>query len=250
VRALVGLAVVALAPAAVAAEPSVPDTVVTTRGGAVYQGVLVENVPGDHVTIQSADGKIHSFPSAGVAAIRGVGAGRPPVPAPADARSPNVLVDLSSADPGARLVQMSVSGGGVAAPNPEICGPPCGVRVAPGNYVVAGNGILPSPLFELPESAGHVRVSAETVTYDQRTTGIILSAGGGITAASVGLPLWLMGAAMEDFEGNSSFDGPGSSGSTIKWAGIVTTAVCVAAAIVGLVVYHGGTTARVDRASR
>jgi hypothetical protein len=243
--ALIGLTVPRVA---AAGEPSMPDTVVTTKAGAVYQGVLVENVPGDHVTIQSADGRIHTFPAGDIAAIGAPGRRAQAVPAPV--RGPGVLVDLSSADAGARLVQMSVSGGGAPAPNPEICGPPCGVRVAPGNYVVAGNGILPSPLFDLPASAGHVHVAAETVTHDQRTTGIILSAGGGITAASLGLPLWLMGAAMEDIDANSSLDRSGSPASTIKWAGVITTAVCAVAAVIGLVIYHGGTTVRVDRASR
>jgi hypothetical protein len=234
-----------------AGEAALPDTAVTTRDGAVYQGVLVEQIPGDHVSIQTADGRIRSFAAADVTTVRPLGP-RNPAP-PGGGRG--VMVDLVSADPAARLWQMSVSGGAPAV-NPEMCGLPCGLRVPAGTYVVAGNGVLPSDPFELRESAGRVRIKADTVTHDRRTVGIGLAAGGGITAGSLSLPLWLLGVLLESSAQDSPSTFPDQQSErldrarTVKWTGIVLTALCVAASAAGLAVYHGGTKVEIDEASR
>lgn len=238
---------------AAAATPAPPDTAVTTRDGAAYQGVLVEQIPGDHVTIQTADGRIHTFPSSEVATVRPLGArGVTPLPSAESERTSGVLVDLSTSDPNARLVQLATSGGAPAAANPEICGPPCGVHVAPGTYVIGGGGIIPSSAFTLPSVPGHVRITTEPVTTEHRSTSVILAAGGGISAVSVGLPLWLTGVLLEDAENNETSTGLQTStthvGSTVKWTGIVITVASLVAGIVGLAMYQGDTTARVDPA--
>ncbi len=250
-----GLAAFVLASAvtesAHAGEAAVPDTAVTTRDGAVYQGVLVEQIPGDHVSIQTADGRIRNFASTEVTTVRPLGP-RVSVP-PVGVRG--VMVDLVSADPAARLWQMSAAGGAPAV-NPEMCGLPCGVRVPAGTYVVAGNGVLPSDPFQLRESAGRVRIKADTVTHDRRTVGIGLAAGGGITAGSLSLPLWLLGVLLESSAEDSPSSFPGQQSErldrarTVKWTGIVLTAICVAASAAGLAVYHGGTRVEIDEASR
>src|SRR5438552_18873596 len=67
------------APSTAAAAPVVPDTAVTTRDGAVYHGVLVEQVPGDHVAIQTADGQVRTFVASQVVSVHALGA-RPPMP--------------------------------------------------------------------------------------------------------------------------------------------------------------------------
>jgi hypothetical protein len=170
-----------------AATPAAPDTAVTTRDGAAYQGVLVEQVPGDHVTIQTADGKIHTFAPSQVLSVRPLGARQAVEPlAPSGT---GVLVDLAASDPNARLVQLSVSGSGAPAPNAEICGPPCGVRVSPGTYIIGGGGIVPSPAFGLSETTAHVRVTSDPVTVGRRDSALMWAAGGGI-AASLGLSFW------------------------------------------------------------
>jgi hypothetical protein len=240
----------ALGGTAWAAIPATPDTAVTTREGAAYQGVLVEQVPGDHVTIQTADGKIHTFNAGQVVSVRPLGARQAvePIAAPSHGSS-GVLVDLAATDPNARLVQLSVSGNGAPAPNAEICGPPCGVRVSPGTYLIAGAGIVPSPAFGLSESAAHVRVTSDPVTLDHRSTSLMWAAGGGI-GASVGLSFWLAGALFESNQNDIAAMGgspPPHIGAPIKWTGIVLTAVSVVAGIAGLVMwYQADTTARVE----
>jgi hypothetical protein len=239
------LAAAAAGPATAAAAP--PDTAVTTRDGAAYQGVLVEQIPGDHVTIQTADGKLHTFASNQVASVRPLSA-RYPVESVAEG-SPSVLVDLAAKNPNARLVQLSVSGNGAPAPNAEICGPPCGVRVSPGTYLIGGGGIVPSPAFGLSESAAHVRVTSDPVTVDHRDSSLILAAGGGI-GASLGLSLWLTGALFETTSNDNAAMGlppQPNIGGPIKWTGIVITAISALAGIAGLVMWsEADTTARVE----
>ncbi len=163
---------------------------------------------------------------------------------------PGILVDLATTDPNARLVQLSVASG-PAAPNPEICGPPCGVRVPAGTYVIGGAGIAPSPAFSLADYPPHVLVTSDPVTFRHRDSAIILAAGGGIGAVSVGLPLWLSGVFIESAEKDQSGLGGSSQsniGTDIKWTGLVLTGACLVAAIAGLVMWQADSTARVDPA--
>jgi hypothetical protein len=247
----VGVLLVIAAPGATfATTPVTPDTAVTTRDGAVYQGSLVEQVPSDHITIQTADGKIHTFNAGQVVSVRPLGARQAveQIAAPSQGSS-GVLVDLTATDPNARLVQLSVSGNGAPAPNAEICGPPCGMRVSPGTYLIGGAGIVPSPAFGLSESAAHVRVTSDPVTLDHRSTSLMWAAGGGI-GASVGLSFWLAGALFESNENDFAAMGgspPPNIGAPVKWTGIVLTAVSLVAGIAGLVMwYQADTTARVE----
>jgi len=233
-----------------AATPATPDTAITTRDGAAYQGVLVEQVPGDHVTIQTADGKIHTFATSQVRSVRPLGERQAVEPIAAPPHGPSgVLVDLTATDPNARLVQLSVSGNGAPAPNAEICGPPCGVRVSPGTYIIGGGGIVPSPAFGLSETTTHVRVTSDPVTVARRSNAIMWAAGGGI-GASVGLSLWLSGVLFESQQNDIAAMGgppPSNIGTPIKWTGIVLTAVSAVAGIAGLVMWSGAdTTARVE----
>ena len=236
------------------AAPALPDTAVSTRDGAAYQGVLVEQVPGDHVTIQTADGKIHTFATSQVRSVRPLGERQAvePIAAPAHG-SAGVLVDLAASDPNARLVQLSVTGNAAPAPNAEICGPPCGVRVAPGTYIIGGGGIVPSPAFGLSETTTHVRVTSNPVTVDHRNASLYWAAGGGI-GASLGLSLWLSGVAFEAQQNDIAAMGgssPTNIGTPLKWTGIVLTAVGAVAGIAGLVMWAGAdTTARVEPVGR
>jgi hypothetical protein len=142
-----------------------------------------------------------------------------------------------------------VSGNGTPAPNAEICGPPCGVRVSPGTYIIGGAGIVPSPGFGLSESPAHVRVTSNPVTLERRSTAVMWAAGGGI-GASVGLSLWAAGALFESSENDIAAMGgapPPHIGAPVKWTGIVLSAVGAVAGIAGLVMwYQADTTARVE----
>jgi hypothetical protein len=246
------LAISAARSTAVAA-PGAPDTAVTTRDGSAYQGVLVEQVPGDHITIQMADGTIHTFVASQVASVHPLGA-RPPMPPvqPLAPAPPGVLVDFTATDQGARLVQASVTGNAVPSPNPELCGPPCRVRVAPGNYLIGGPGIVPSAGFALTGNPDHVRVTSDVLTTDRRGTSQFLMIGGGIGALAVGLPVWMMGYVFEAFQKDNQALGVQTStdnaGPTLVWIGLSVTALCVGAVIAGLAMYRGDTTVHVDPA--
>jgi hypothetical protein len=48
------------------AQPSLPPDVVQLANGGMLRGTIVENLPGDHVTIQLATGDVRTFPSAEV----------------------------------------------------------------------------------------------------------------------------------------------------------------------------------------
>ena len=60
--AMMWMSLVLTAPAAAQAPPDV----VELRNGGMVRGTLVENIPGDHVTIQIATGELRTFPSAEV----------------------------------------------------------------------------------------------------------------------------------------------------------------------------------------
>lgn len=59
--------VIGLGVAASAAAQSLPPDVVRLTNGGMLRGTIVENLPGDHLTIQLATGETRTFPSAEVA---------------------------------------------------------------------------------------------------------------------------------------------------------------------------------------
>jgi hypothetical protein len=148
--------------AAAAAWAQTPPDVVELRNGGMVRGTLVENIPGDHVTIQLSTGEIRSFPASEVVRV-GPGPMTPVmVPEPlyaepvvaAPAR-PTVNVRVVGASEELSLHRLtgtaSVSvwtgrGVGTAAIDQFaiICGAPCEQSVEPGSYTLGvseGNGM-------------------------------------------------------------------------------------------------------------
>jgi hypothetical protein len=186
------------------AEPSpvAVDTLVRLRSGAVYQGELVERVPGDHITLRLVTGEIKRLGDAEIAAVedrRGL-ALRPP-----DAEPGSVKVDLQSPRPETALIRISTRPGGLdgnfngsLAGNSEgqrVCLAPCGLAVAPGRFVVGGLGLRQSEAFELTGRNPSVRIVADPGTEGRLTGGIVLAGLGALTGL---VGLGMLGASTAD----------------------------------------------------
>lgn len=148
--------------AAVASAQTPPD-VVELRNGGMVRGTLVENIPGDHVTIQLATGEVRTFPASDV--VR-VGSSTPdPVMVPEPtyaqpamgmaAQPPTVNLRVVGDSEGISLHRLtgtaSVSvwtgrGVGTAAIDQFaiMCGAPCEQAIPAGSYTLGvsqGNGM-------------------------------------------------------------------------------------------------------------
>jgi hypothetical protein len=180
------------------------DTLVRLRSGAVYQGELVERIPGDHVTLRLVTGEIKRIGDEELAAVeetRSAGHGVPVELQP-------VQVDLQSTRPEAALIRIaSLSGGldgrfngslGGQVEGRRECVAPCGLAVAPGRFIIGGPGLRPSEAFELTGRNRKVRVDAEPGSESRMTGGIVLT---GIAVLS-----GLVGFAMLEVAAEGSYD--------------------------------------------
>src|SRR4051794_27537958 len=84
------------------------DTLVRLRSGAVFQGELVERIPGDHITLRLVTGEIKRIADDEVSAVEET---RAPVPKTPPELQP-VQVDLQSTRPEAALIRIATSPGG------------------------------------------------------------------------------------------------------------------------------------------
>jgi hypothetical protein len=212
--------------------------------------VLVENVPGDHVTIQLADGALRRFSAGEVASVLELGARAAPA-APAAVSPPlaKVEVELSSTHPDARLFQIAVlndarPGAPMTATNTEICGPPCARELPPGTYKIVGPDLRPSPTFHLESSARHVNIAADPVTDGRRTGGAALLIGSGI-AGTVGPYMLIYGGMISWFQSETMQESGPWKG--IAVAGGVLTFAAVAMLIPGLVLFLKDSTVAVNK---
>ena len=254
---------------AVAAGRVAPDTVVRLKSGAVYQGVLVESVPGDHVTIQLADGNVKRFGSGAVASIRSLGQ-RVEEDGPgalvaashaaaardeddANAAPATVDVSLSSTNRDARLFQIAVAGAPGAesrltTTKREVCGPPCARDLPPGTYQIVGKDLEPSRIFDLETSVPHVKITTDPVLSSRKSTGKALLIGSGVVG-SVGLPLLFYGGFFTLALPSDSFSDQRDKWKTVAETGLVLSTVAVAAGIAGLTLYLRDTEVTVASAS-
>jgi hypothetical protein len=193
--AIAATAAVAFAAGLARAEPppvSV-DTLVRLRSGAVYQGELVERVPGDHITLRLVTGEIKRLGDAEVSAVEDTRGARPKPP---EGEARTVRVDLQSTRPEAALVRIAARPGGLdgnfngslagSSEGQLVCVAPCGLAVAPGRFVVGGPGLRQSEVFELTGRNPGVRIAADPGTEGKLTGGIVL-AGLGALSGLVGL---------------------------------------------------------------
>jgi len=147
-----------------AALAQTPPDVLYLEGGGMVRGTIVENVPGDHVTIQLATGEVRTFASAQVVRVA-MGEGTPPPPPAAiivaPPPDPGVSVHVTASSPDlilhrltgtASVTVWTNNGVGSAAIDQfePICGAPCDTHLPAGTYtfgISSGGGT--------PRRAGH-----------------------------------------------------------------------------------------------
>lgn len=237
-----------LAPSAAIPAATADLDHVYLRNGALYRGHVSEIIPGDHVTIVVVEGGetkrvswsdvdrvIVGSPAAptpaGPPIYRGAPA-TPPLPSPMI--GPRARVHLSSPRNTILYRRAAGSAGWMIA-----CTSPCNEELPIGDtYRVTGNGIAQSKEFRLDAPPG----GSVDVTIDPPSTGGMvlggLMAGGGATAAYVGLALFLVGTRSEactyDFYGASCTPVDRDS---LQTAGLITLGVGSVLTAAGLLVF-------------
>jgi F0F1-type ATP synthase membrane subunit c/vacuolar-type H+-ATPase subunit K len=237
----------ATTPAASSASTTVDA--VHLRNGGFYRGRVTEIVPGDHVTVVVAPGgETKRIPWPEVDRVIVASTPVPPTPtASAPAASPPTP-PAPMVGPRARVhitapkqVILYRRAAGTSAFQ-QVCTSPCDLELPIGDtYKLAGNGLSQNKELHLAAGPGGF---VDIVVDPPSTGGMILGgfiAGGGATAAYVGLLMALIGQA--DAEGNSCYSSTSacaereSDGKTIRNAGLVTMVVGAGITVLGVVVF-------------
>ncbi|MDF2691950.1 MAG: uncharacterized protein K0S65_333 [Labilithrix sp.] len=239
----------------VTATPSATTTIdnVHLRNGGLYRGRVTEIVPGDHVTVIVEKGETKRVPWAEVDRVIVASSALPPPPtapvpgaaAPATAPLPAPMVG-----PRAR-VHIRASKSVILYRRPagssgwvQACTSPCNQELPIGDsYRITGNGVASSSEFRLDANPG----GAVDLAVDPPSTGGMVGggflAGGGATAAYVGLLMALVGAAQSHDYNDCSF---GTStycadrredGEELRNAGLITMGVGAALTVGGLLIF-------------
>lgn len=237
------------------ATPSTATTVdsVHLRNGGLYRGRVTEIVPGDHVTVVVEKGEAKRVPWAEVDRVIVASTALPaPPPAPGAAAPATPPVPAPMVGPRAR-VHITSSKNVILYRRPagttawvQACTSPCNQELPIGDaYRVTGNGVSASKEFRLDASPG----STVDVAIDPPSTGgMVLGgflAGGGATAAYVGMLMALVGVS----EANDTCYGGFSSTSDsycerrkddaeeLRNAGLITMAVGTAMTVGGILIF-------------
>jgi len=195
-----------LSSTAASAQETGTDQVVLKDGG-MLRGTLIEILPGDHATLQLANGQnakirwdvIDHIIRNGVAVNPTAQAA--PAPTPSTASAPTPTTDQGSVfvhiDGGDVDIEMQTSSG--VAPSGKavrgiwatMCSTPCDQELPlSGSYRLAGSGVRASKAFKLNGRPGdHVIINA-----DPSSTGAFA---GGIVLVSVGVPVFVIGTFVE-----------------------------------------------------
>jgi hypothetical protein len=192
-----------LAPPALAAD----NIHVHLKSGAEYQGLLVEKIPGDHLTLQLTTGEVKRFEWAEIA-TDAPDAAAPPMFQPSGTSSPSppplapdtshmafVHIDAKNPDdhPELRHVAMSVDyagrGGSLAV---GTCMAPCDQWVPSGEYYIGGRRLESSAHFDLlPGESSRLLVNGGS---SAGWVGGIFLTSFGATATAIGLYVFYTGA--------------------------------------------------------
>lgn len=218
-----------------------PDVVYLKDGGMI-RGTIVEVVPGNHASVQLADGRVATIRWDMVDHIdRGTGA-KPPLPTtplPAAGTPPpavamvNVHIDAD----GDVILEQQVTGGRWAGGEwRDVCQAPCDMSLPTNTmYRVGGPGVRSSRPFSIEGRDGKAVLEVHAASSGAFVGGIVLVSLGPL-AIIVGSLVALVGAA-ENSTCSITLGGSGtcgsSSGDGLVAGGLVTMGVGVAATIVG-----------------
>lgn len=200
----------ALAPTPALAAKDDGGVTIVLKSGAKYRGTLVEEVPGDHVTIQLATGEVKRFewadvvhkapkPSAGTADEEPEDDDTPeppkskpktsPAPEPDEPGGP--YVHITTKTEGVVLERLTgqsdVDGGGLSVSHWRIaCRAPCDTEVRAGDgYRLSGKGLRSTKTFSL-EGSGSVKIDAQLGSKGAFYAGVAIGAtGAGLGAVSL-----------------------------------------------------------------
>lgn len=243
------------APAATATTaPSASTTVdaVHLRNGGMYRGRVTEIVPGDHVTVVVAPGgETKRIPWPEVDRVIVASTPVPPAPttatpvpstptAPAPMVGPRARVHITS--PKQVILYRKAAG---TSSFQQACTSPCDLELPIGDtYRLAGNGLSQNKELHLAAGPGGF---VDIVVDPPSTGGMILGgfiAGGGATAAYVGMLMALIGQSEADRGCYSYSTGYGdncaerqSDGEAVRNAGLVTMIVGAGVTALGVVVF-------------
>jgi hypothetical protein len=219
--------------------------VVVLRDGSVFQGELVESVPGDHTTLKLATGEVRRFDARDM---------MPPTPRPTlpfpsllpvfpgSTPTPNeyggadgVRVHIETNKPYATYLYRAAKGGPAIGWD-RLCLAPCDIPVDPSRtYRIGGERIVDSAPFQLAPRA------SETLYVDATSAGVPTM---GVLFLALGAALTAPGVYCLT-RPESPDDGPGPSGSSI--VGWVLIANGIPWLITGIALLAaGGTTVKAD----
>jgi hypothetical protein len=124
----------------------------------------------------------------------------------------------------------------------DVCLAPCGVTVDPAaTYRIGGGTSMASDPFTLPRAAGEVHIDAEVGSKVKHWAGLGVMIGGGV-AALYGLFWWQVLGGFADSANTSSSE---DFGNTARNIGLVFIGIGAVLAIVGTVMFTGGTSVKV-----
>jgi hypothetical protein len=244
-------------PAATATTtPSASTTVdaVHLRNGGMYRGRVTEIVPGDHVTVVVAPGgETKRIPWPEVDRVIVASTPVPPAPTPttpvasaptppAPMVGPRARVHITS--PKQVILYRKAAG---TSTFQQACTSPCDLELPIGDtYRLAGNGLSQNKELHLAAGPGGF---VDIVVDPPSTGGMILGgfiAGGGATAAYVGMLMALVGQSEADRScytySSSSYGGESceerqSDAETLRNAGLITMVVGAGITALGVVVF-------------
>jgi hypothetical protein len=240
------------ASAGTTATPSASTTVdsVHLRNGGLYRGRVTEIVPGDHVTVEVEKGDTKRVPWAEIDRVIVASAALPPPPGssttaptpptPAPMVGPRARVHITSSKNVILYRRPAGSSGWVQA-----CSAPCNQELPIGDtYRVTGNGVAASKEFHLDAPPGGL---VDVAIDPPSTGGMVLGgfmAGGGATAAYVGMLVALVGASQAN---DTCFGGFGTmdnycqqrkeEGESARNAGLITMGVGTVLTVAGIIVF-------------
>jgi hypothetical protein len=186
------LAAVGLAASGFFTTPAHADPLETVflKNGGLVRGLLVEILPGDHVTVQLPSGEFAKVAWPDVDHVERASAPPKEAPAPAltaPAVGARALVHIESP----RHVTLDRKNPGENEPWVIACESPCDVELPLDNeYRIVGSGVRPSSDFRLEASPGQrVVLEVNPSSKAVRAAGIVVGSLG-ITAIVTGLYLW------------------------------------------------------------
>ena len=236
-----------------------PDAVYLKDGGMI-RGTIIEVLPGNHASVQLADGRIATIRWDMVDHIdRGTGARPPttppPAPLPAVATPPPAasMVTVHIDGDADVILEQQVTGGRWAGGDwRDVCQSPCDVSLPTNTmYRIGGPGVRTSRPFSIEGRDGRAVLEVHAASSGARGGGLALMIVGPLAilvGSLVALVGWAENSTSCVFSGGSGSGSCSSSrGDGLVAGGLVTMAVGLGATIVGAVLLATNSSSKVQQ---